>query len=156
MEKAIALPTDSQLLEKGRQHLVRLAASLGIALRQNDNREAPRLAALVARYAHAKQYPVMRAVLKTRHTILGRVWRDMQRKLNGDQGDADAVKSILAKIQRLLSQQRTDKNKRYSLHAPEVECIAKGRVRQPYEFGVKVSIATTHKQGLLVQVTTYE
>lgn len=152
MEKAIAFPTDSQLLEKGRQHLVKLAASLGIALRQNYNREAPRLAAQVARYAHAKQFRRMRAVIKTQHTILGRVWRDIQRKLSTDQGDAAAVKTTLAKVKRLLAQQRTDKNKLYSLHAPEVECIAKGKVRQPYEFGVKVSIATTHKEGLVVGI----
>lgn len=109
MEKAIAFPTDSQLLEKGRQHLVKLAASLDIVLRQNYNREAPRLAAQVARYAHAKQYRRMRGVIKTQRTILGRVWRDMQRKLKGDQVNLDAVKTILTKVQRLLSQQRTDK-----------------------------------------------
>lgn len=55
-------------------------------------------------------------------------------------------------MKRLLTQQRTDKNKLYSLHAPEVECIAKGKVRQPYEFSVKVSIATTHKEGLVVGI----
>lgn len=152
MEKAIAYPTDSQLLEKGRQHLVKLARALGISLRQNYNREAPRLAAQVARYAHAKQYRRMRAVLKKQRTLLGRVWRDVQRKLKGEQAHMDAVKTILAKVQRLLSQQRTDKNKLYSLHAPEVECIAKGKVRHPYEFGVKVSIATTHKEGLVVGI----
>jgi transposase, IS5 family len=152
MEKAIAFPTDSQLLEKGRQHLVRLAASLGIALRQNYNREAPRLAAQVARYAHAKQFRRMRAVIKTQRTILGRVWRDIQRKLSTDQGDTETVKTTLAIVKRLLAQQRTDKNKLYSLHAPEVECIAKGKVPQPYEFGVKVSIATTHKEGLVVGI----
>lgn len=152
MEKAIAYPTDSQLLEKGRQHLVKLAESLGVGLRQNYNREAPRLAAQVARYAHAKQYRRMRAALKTQRTILGRVWRDMQRKLSTEQADTVAVKTTLAKVQRLLNQQRTDKNKLYSLHAPEVECIAKGKVRHPYEFGVKVSIATTHKEGLVVGI----
>lgn len=152
MEKAIAFPTDSQLLEKGRQHLVKLADCLGLELRQNYNREAPRLAAQVARYAHAKQFRRMRAVLKAQRTILGRVWRDVQRKLNADQVNLDAVKTTLAKVQRLLSQQRTDKHKLYSFHAPEVECIAKGKVRQPYEFGVKVSIATTHKEGLVVGI----
>jgi IS5 family transposase len=94
----------------------------------------------------------MRAVIKTQRTILGRVWRDIQRKLSADQGDAAAVKTTLAKVKRLLAQQRTDKNKLYSLHAPEVECIAKGKVRQPYEFGVKVSIASTHKEGLVVGI----
>jgi len=152
MEKAIAYPTDSQLLETGRQHLVKLAESLGITLRQNYNREAPRLAAQVARYAHAKQYRRMRAVLKAQRTLLGRVWRDIQRKLSADHVNNDAVNSLLTKVQRLLSQQRTDKNKLYSLHAPEVECISKGKVRQPYEFGVKVSVATTHKEGLVVGI----
>lgn len=152
MEKAIAYPTDSQLLEKGRQHLVKLAECLGLKLRQNYNREAPRLSAQVARYAHAKQYRRMRGVIKTQRTILGRIWRDIQRKLNADQVNMDAVKTIFAKVQRLLNQQRTDKNKLYSFHATEVECIAKGKVRQPYEFGVKVSIATTHKEGLVVGI----
>jgi IS5 family transposase len=35
----------------------------------------------------------------------------------------------------------------YSLHAPEVECIGKGKAHRPYEFGVKVSLATTHLAG---------
>lgn len=91
-------------------------------------------------------------MIKTQRTILGRVWRDIQRKLNADQGDTDVVRTTLVKVQRLLTQQRTDKHKLYSLHAPEVECIAKGKVRQPYEFGVKVSIATTHKEGLVVGI----
>jgi len=125
MEKANAFPNDGQLREKGRQHLVRLASSLGIVLRQNYNREAPRLAALVARYAHAKQFRKMRAVIKTRRTILGRVWRDIQRKLSADKGGTEAVKTALAKVKRLLAQQRADKNKLYSLHGPEFECIAK-------------------------------
>ena len=49
-----------------------------------------------------------------------------------------------------MKQQPKDSHKLYSLHAPEVECIAKGKSRQPYEFGVKVSVATTHKEGLVV------
>jgi IS5 family transposase len=59
MPKAVAYPTDSRLLEKSRQHLVKLANEHQIDLRQNYNREAPRLAAQVARYAHAKQYKRM-------------------------------------------------------------------------------------------------
>ena len=53
------------------------------------------------------------------------------------------------RVKRLLEQKPTDKNKLYSLHAPEVECIGKGKVRQPYEFGVKVTVATTHREGLV-------
>ncbi|HJT52139.1 MAG TPA: IS5 family transposase [Nitrosospira sp.] len=150
-EKAIAHPTDSKLLEKARQHLVKLAAEGGLVLRQNYNREAPKLAAQTGRYAHAKQYKRMRGSLKKLKTVVGRVWRDVQRQVAklpaAMQKKAD---ELLARTKRLLTQKQKDKNKLYSLHAPEAECIAKGKSRQPYEFGVKVSIATTHKEGLVV------
>ncbi|ATE59098.1 IS5 family transposase [Thauera sinica] len=151
MEKAIAYPTDSRLLERGRQHLVKLAGRLGIKLRQNYNRQAPRLAGQVGRYAHAKQYKRMRATLKKLRTLVGRVWRDIDRQRTGVAPEQAAkVESILARVRRLLDQKPKDKNKLYSLHAPEVECIAKGKARQPYEFGVKVTVATTHREGLVV------
>lgn len=151
MEKAVAYPTDSRLLERGRQHLVKLATTLGITLRQNYNREAPRLAAQVGRYAHAKQYRRMKGTLKSLRTIVGRVWRDIDRKLDcQDKVPTAKAASILARVKRVLEQKPKDKNKLYSLHAPEVECISKGKARQLYEFGVKVTVATTHKEGLVV------
>lgn len=151
MEKAVAYPTDSRLLERARQHLVKLADTLGITLRQNYNREAPRLAAQVGRYAHAKQFRRMKATLKSLRTVVGRVWRDIDRKLDRqDEVQSAKATNILARVKRLLEQKPKDKNKLYSLHAPEVECIAKGKARQPYEFGVKVTVATTHKEGLVV------
>ena len=151
MEKAVAYPTDSRLLERARQHLVKLAGTLGIKLRQNYNREAPRLSAQVGRYAHAKQFRRMKATLKSLRTVVGRVWRDIDRKLDRqDEGQSAKAASILMRVKRLLEQKPKDKNKLYSLHAPEVECISKGKARQPYEFGVKVTVATTHKEGLVV------
>lgn len=151
MEKAIAYPTDSRLLERGRQHLVKLADRLGIKLRQNYNRQAPRLAGQVGRYAHAKQYKRMRGTLKKLRTLVGRVWRDIDRQREVlATAHTPRVDSILARVRRLLEQKPKDRNKLYSLHAPEVECIAKGKARQPYEFGVKVTVAITHKEGLVV------
>ena len=151
MEKAVAFPTDSRLLERGRQHLVKLAGVLGITLRQNDNREAPRLAAQVGRYAHAQQFRRMKASLKSLRTLVGRVWRDMDRQRDR-QEEALCAKaaSILARVKRLLEQKPKDQNKLYRRHAPEVECLSKGKVRPPYEFGVQVTVATTHKEGLVV------
>ena len=151
MEKAVAYPTDSRLLERGRQHLVKLATTLGIRLRQNYNRQAPRLALQVGRYAHAKQFRRMKASLKSLRTLVGRVWRDIDRKLDrSDERTVARAEAILARVKRVLTQKPKDKNKLYSLHAPEVECISKGKARQPYEFGVKVTVATTHKEGLVV------
>jgi transposase, IS5 family len=54
----------------------------------------------------------------------------------------------LKRAERIRTQQRNSKNELYALHAPEVECISKGKARNPYEFGVKVSLVVTHKQGL--------
>ena len=93
----------------------------------------------------------MKAALKSLRTVVGRVWRDIDRKLDRqDEVQCAKASSILARVKRLLEQKPKDKNKRYSLHAPEVECISKGKARQPYEFGVKVTVATTHKEGLVV------
>ena len=152
MEKAVAFPTDSRLLERGRQHLVKLADLLGMKLRQNYNRQAPRMAVQVARYAHAKQFKRMQAELKRLRTVVGRVWRDIERQMAGvtDERLQGRASSILSRVKRLLEQKRGDKNKLYSMHAPEVECIGKGKVRHPYEFGVKVSVTVTHKEGLVV------
>ena len=93
----------------------------------------------------------MKTTLKSLRTVVGRVWRDIDRKLDHqDEGQAAKAASILARSKRLLDQKPKDKNKLYRLHTHEVECISKGKVRQPYEFGVKVTLATTHKEGLVV------
>ena len=151
MPKAIAHPTDSKLLERSRQHLVKVADEYGIALRQNYNRTAPRLAAQIGRYAHAKQFKRMKQALRTLRTRVGRVQREVARHLGELPEQARSkVGDLLARTARILTQKTKDKNKLYALHAPEVECISKGKARTPYEFGVKVSIATTHREGLVV------
>jgi hypothetical protein len=66
------------------------------------------------------------------------------------EGSRSALQELIGRTKRILSQRQKDKNKLYALHAPEVECLAKGKARTPYEFGVKVSITTTHKEGLVV------
>ena len=88
----------------------------------------------------------MRKTLRTLRSRVGRVMRDIERQVDraSDSGRV-ALLELIARTKRILSQKPKDKNKLYALHAPEVECIAKGKVRTPYEFGVKVSITTTHK-----------
>jgi IS5 family transposase len=151
MPKAIAHPTDSRLLDKSRRHLVKAADDNGLRLRQNYNRVAPRLAAQIGRYAHAKQFKRMNKAVRTLRTRVGRVHREVQRQLHVLPEAAKAkIQDLLQRTGRILSQRTKDKNKLYALHAPEVECISKGKARTPYEFGVKVSIATTLKEGLVV------
>ncbi|MGF6304124.1 hypothetical protein OKW43_004904 [Paraburkholderia sp. WC7.3g] len=151
MEKAIVHPTDSRLLERCREHLVKAAARHGLKLRQNYNREAPRRGLQIGRYAHAQQYKRMRKVLRTLRSRVGRVMRDVERQVAQVAGSyRAALQKLVDRTKRILSQKPKDKNKLYALHAPEVECLAKGKTGTPYEFGVKVSITTTHKEGLVV------
>jgi IS5 family transposase len=151
MLKAIAHPTDSRLLERSRQHLLKAAAEQGLSMRQSYARIAPRLAAQVGRYAHAKQFRRMRAALRTLRSRVGRVHREVTRQVERLCEPARTkLCELLARTGRILAQRPKDKHKLYALHAPEVECISKGKARTPHEFGAKVSLATTLKEGLVV------
>ena len=158
-EKAIAHPVDSRLLDIARAKVVQAARSVGITLKQTFVKEAKELRRKAGGYAHAKQFRRLQRVLKRQRTILGIVLREIQRKLaetavENTQALAQLT-TLLERAERLRTQQPKDKNKLYALHAPEVECIGKGKARKPYEFGVKASIAVTHKQGLIVGARSF-
>lgn len=151
MEKAIAYPTDSALLERCRQHLVKAAQQSNLRLRQNYNRLAPRLLRQIGRYARARQYKRMHRLLRKLRSRVGRLYRELERQLDQvPQQHRQKLTQLLGATQRILTQRPKDKKKLYALHAPEVECIAKGKARTPYEFGVKVSVVTTLQEGLVV------
>ncbi|TNC69872.1 IS5 family transposase, partial [Rubellimicrobium roseum] len=152
MEKAIAHPTDSRLLERARAQLVNLAREAGIELRQSYARLAPRLAAQVGRYAHARQFKRMRKALRKLKGYTGRVLRDLRRQLDEIPAGSlrERVLDKLVLVSRLLHQTPKSSGKIYSLHEPEVDCISKGKARVRYEFGCKVSVATTLQGGFVV------
>ena len=149
-EKAVSYPTDSKLLNRSRERLVRLCHKQGVVLRQSYARTGPRALQKANRYGHAKQYRRLRREVKRLCTYLGRVVRDIERKIADNTAQQAVFADELALAKRLLAQQKQDKNKLYSLHAPEVECISKGKVAKRYEFGVKASIATTNKSNFVV------
>ena len=154
--KAIAHPTDSRLYLKALQILVRQAKRHGIVLRQSHTRLAKAAAVRAGRYAHARQFRRMRRELKRLRTYLGRVCRDIGRKIAGNAELEARFARLLGLVERLLAQKPKDKNKLYSLHAPEVVCISKGKARTPYEFGCKVGIATTNREGLVLAAKAFE
>ena len=157
-QKAIAHPTDSRLLEVARDKLVEAAKGAGMALKQTFVKEGQHLSRKAGRYAHARQFRRMRKAIGRQRTVLGRLWREVQRKLVdtvGTEAARQTLQTTLERAQRIWSQTAAKKNregkgKLYAFHAPEVECIGKGKSRQPYEFGVKVGIATTLKGNLIV------
>jgi len=85
-------------------------------------------------------------------TYLGRVTRDIERKISGNESLVSVFSDSLQKAKKLLEQTRTSKNKLYSIHAPEVECIAKGKAHKRYEFGCKVSVVSTSKDPFILGI----
>ena len=120
--------------------LVRLAKKLGISLRQSYLRVGKRALFMHQRYGAARQPGRGKRELKQLKTYLGRVYRDVERQVSSVV--SPELERLLAQVARLLAQHREDSHKLYSMHAPAVECIAKGKAHQKYEFGVKVSVAT--------------
>jgi IS5 family transposase len=148
-EKAVAFPTDARLYHKARQALVRVARSCSFKLRQSYVRLGKRALVNQGRYGAARQLKRARRETRKLRTYLGRVLRNVERgKLKLSAKQAQTVRSA----QRIFAQQRTDQGKVYSIHAPEVECIAKGKVPQHYEFGCKVRIVTTSRRGWIVGI----
>ena len=164
-EKAIAHPTDSRLLEIARHKVAASAKRCGIALKQTFAKQGKELRRKAGGYSHAKQWRRLRRTVKRQRTILGALMRSAQRGLEsisqgvaGHEPTALAITELtmwLGRAERIRTQQRHSKNKLYALHAPEVECIGKGKARKPYEFGVKVSLAVTHQHGLMVGARSF-
>ncbi len=144
-EKAITFPTDAKLMHRARERLVRLAKEKGVRLRQSYARVGKIALIQHQRYAHAKQFKRASKALRRLRTMLGRVIRDITRKIASRSDLADVFALPLSLARRVKDQRQRERGRKlYSLHAPEVECIGKGKAQARYEFGVKVSLATTN------------
>ena len=146
--KGVAHPTDARLYHKALNMLVRVAKQAGVELRQSYTRLSKISLVKHGQYRKAKQFKRAKKEQRRLKTFTGRVHRDLERNLPEAAWEANKGAMILTEL--LLTQKRTTKGKVYSMHAPEVECIAKGKAHKPYEFGVKVSLATTLKEGFVV------
>lgn len=141
--KAIAHPNDARLTHRAIEKLAALARKEGVVLRQSYLRVAKRAAIMAGRYTHAHQFKRAGRELKFLRTRLGRVIRDIRRKIDGNARLEERFAGLLGLAVKVRHQDHRQRGpKVYSLHAPEVECIGKGKARAPYEFGCKVSVAT--------------
>ena len=145
--KAVAPPTDSALLLRAIEWLNRVAKAEGVQLRQSYLRLAPRSRREAARLIGGRGQARAEAHLGKLRCWLGRLIRDLERKLAGDPERAAACAWVLERARRLHAQAPGDTDKLYAFHAPEVACIGKGKARTRYEFGVKTSVATTNARA---------
>ncbi|MEL6607236.1 MAG: IS5 family transposase, partial [Bacteroidota bacterium] len=155
-EKNITYPTDEKLYKRVIDRCNQIAQRVGVKLRQSYR-------FMVKKLIYAKRYAsktvrskeAKRVVNKLR-TLAGRQVRDLGRKLAAKGGDIlEQFSEQLALMARVVEQERKDKNKVYSLHAPEVSCIAKGKSHPKYEFGSKVSLAVLPGSNVVVGIQSH-
>ena len=146
--KNVTHPTDAKLMYKAVVKLGAMARKHGVPLRQSYIRVGKRAQIMAQRYAHAKQFKRANRELKFLRTRLGRLIRDIRRKTAGDPALSKAFGTLLVQADRVRHQRQQQRGRKlYSLHAPEVECVGKGKAHKPYEFGYKVSITTTNARA---------
>lgn len=146
--KNVTHPTDAKLMVKAIEQLGALAKGNGVQLRQSYARVAKRAALMAGRYIHAKQFKRANRELRFLRTRLGRLTRDIARKTRGDLALSEIFDAPLRKAHQIRWQRQQERGaKLYSWHAPETECIGKGKAHKPYEFGCKVSITTTNRRS---------
>ncbi len=151
-EKAIRFPTDTQLCHKAREELIKTAKKLGVKLRQSYVRKSKQAVFLANKYLAARQMNRGRKQINKVRNYLGRVIRDIERAIGKVPSLGGLFQDDLAKARKIHAQAADPKtpDKIYSWHAPEVECIAKGKAHKKYEFGCKASIASTNAGNFIV------
>ena len=152
-EKSITFPTDTKLCHRMRIKLVFAAKKRGFKLRQTYMRVGKKASVIQSRYAHACQMKRARKAFKKVKSYLARVTRDILRQ--ADLRCDPELRCLIDQAQRLLRQEKDTPKKLYSLHAPEVECIAKGKAHKRYEFGCKVSVVTTCKEPWVLSMLAH-
>ena len=153
-EKNITFPTDAKRYKKVIEKCNRIAKRCGIKLRQSYRFVVQRLQ-YAQRYAHLPRHAKKaKKALKKLRVLAGRQVRDLQRQL-AKLGKEELYVPIVQIMERIVSQQRGDSHKLYSLHAPEVSCIAKGKAHKKYEFGSKVSIASLSGSNVVVGLASF-
>jgi IS5 family transposase len=152
-EKNITFPTDTKLQVKIIKKCNKIAKTEGIEQRQTYTRKTKELL-LQSRFSnHPKRKKQAKKAQRKIKTIATRLVTELERKL--PQANMEKYANELTMFKRVLNQKRGDSNKIYSLHEPDVACIAKGKASKPYEFGSKVSIARTKTHGIIVGVKSF-
>src|SRR5664280_656148 len=152
-EKNITFPTDRKLTEKVIEHCKRIANKEDIKLKRTYTFEIRKLKQQLRFARKPKNLKKHIKAQKKLHRIAFKIYHDLVKQLN------PIPKSYMKEfdvLYRVLTQQRDDSNKIYSIHEPEVLCISKGKEHKPYEFGNKSSFAYTRESGIIVGAMAVE
>jgi len=150
-EKNITFPTDNKLHRKIIKRCLDISEKEQLPIRQSYKRTLKKLSLDQRFRNHPKNKKKAKKADKRVKTIAGRLLRELERNI----GINTNYKEEIDIFKKVLSQQKYDKNKIYSLHEPEVECISKGKEHKKYEFGNKVSIVLTQTTGVIIGAMSF-
>lgn len=150
-KKNITFPTDNKLHRKIIQKCLAISEKEELPVRQSYKRTLKKLGTDQRFRNHPKKRKLAKKADKKVKTIAGRLLRELERNL----GENESYKEEIEIFKQILSQQRNDKKKIYSIHEPKVECIAKGKEHKKYEFGNKVSIILTQRTGVIIGAMSF-
>jgi IS5 family transposase len=164
--KNIKHPHDAYLMETARKKVVELCKELGISLNETYAKSFKINMIQLWKYSKDSKVKKRWKSLKKLKTLLGRLIRICERgiiKSNlilsfSDQETLFKSKKIHA--QSVLKKYEKEEYKKdhkvlYSFHASEVECIGKGKLNKPYEFGNKVGIAISGRGNFILAVKSF-
>ena len=151
-EKNITFPTDAKLYRKIIAKVLKMARKEEIELRRTYTRELKALKLKVRFMNHPTRMKEGKKAVKRIRTIARAMVNDIVRKMNNHQ--LSFYGKDLDLFMRVINQERNDKDKIYSLHEPEVQCISKGKEHKKYEFGNKSAIGKT-TSGLIVSALAF-
>ena len=123
-EKAIAFPTDAKLMHRARERLVRLAQQQGVTVRQSYVRVGKFALIQHQRYAQAKQFKRANKALRRLRAMLGRVIRNIARKIATRPELVDVFALPLALARRVKDQRQRERGRKVS------PARARGRVHR--------------------------
>jgi IS5 family transposase len=147
-EKNITFPTDTKLYKRMIDHCADITEKERITLRQSYRRTTKKLLLAQRFRNHPKNRKKAVAAQRKLKTIVGRLLRELERKLPADA--AAHYAGELSIFHQVLNQKKDSTNKIYSLHEPQVYCISKGKEHKKYEFGSKASLVVTKNSGIIV------
>lgn len=153
-EKNITYPTDSKQYKKIIKKINAIAKKEGVKLRQSYTRILKQLMISQRFHNHPKRRKKAKAALRKLRTIAGRQLRDIQRQLSLEQ--QKQYRELFVIFNKILTQKKDDKNKVYSIHEPDVSCIAKGKEAKKFEFGNKTGIVLTKTSKILVGAIAFQ
>jgi IS5 family transposase len=153
-EKNITHPTDTKLSHKIIRRCWKLADQQGIKLRRRYRKEVRQHLMAQRWRGHPRRNKAAHKGVRKLKTLAGRLIRELERKLPAEV--LATQKQPFALYRKVLRQKPKDRNKVYSLHEPQVYCVAKGKEHKKYEFGSKASVAMTKSRGVIVAATNHE